>query len=385
MIDVAGWPPPGARWSDCVPISLWPPADQAAMEKAHKAGDIFDPGGVASRWSAATRKKTISGWGRYLFFLYQRGELDPMQGPADRISPDRLRAFRAELERTTRGYTVENRLKEVGFALRAMAPEANWNWILRAADRVRARTVPAIDKRARLRPVEDLLRLGFRLMDDAEADHRFARLQALQYRDGLMICFLSFHPIRLRNLLELALGRDIKELDGEFLIHIPRTKTDKEYRAMLDPRLTQRFRHYLDRHRPGLLAIGGGHADPGNAVWISCRGEACQRSAVAGIIRKHTGSDGKPALSPHLFRSVAATSIAVKAPDSVYLIPAVLCQSTPKTNERYYNLATSLDASRAHSAVLDELNAELRRQAARPAEDREADEDEPPPRGPVER
>ncbi len=65
-------------------------------------------------------------------------------------------------------------------------------------------------------------------------------------------------------------------------------------------------------------------------------------------------------MSPHLFRSAAATSIAVRAPGSVDIIPAVLGHGSPRTAERYYNLAGSLEASRAHSAMLDALQRDLR-------------------------
>jgi integrase/recombinase XerD len=104
---------------------------------------------------------------------------------------------------------------------------------------------------------------------------------------------------------------------------------------------------------------GRRHVDPGNALWISRRGAACGEDALAGIVRKHTGGDGKLPLSPHLVRTCAATSVAVSAPDSVDIIPAVLGQRSPQTYERYYNLATAVEASRAHSAVIDTLRAEL--------------------------
>jgi integrase/recombinase XerD len=144
---------PGERWSNCLPVVLWPACDQAAWEKALQPGDIFDPGGVASGWPPVTQRKRASGYGRYLFFLDERGELDAVQSPADRITPERLRAYVAELQRTTRGHSIQNRIQELGDAMRALAPEGDWRWILRAASRLRASTVPAINKRARLRPI----------------------------------------------------------------------------------------------------------------------------------------------------------------------------------------------------------------------------------------
>jgi hypothetical protein len=56
---------------------------------------------------------------------------------------------------------------------------------------------------------------------------------------------------------------------------------------------------------------------------------------------------------------MAATTIATDAPDAVEIIPAILTHRSPKTAERCYNLAGSLEASRAHSALLDALCLEL--------------------------
>lgn len=78
-------------------------------------------------------------------------------------------------------------------------------------------------------------------------------------------------------------------------------------------------------------------------------------------IRKRTGERDRLPLSPHLFRSCAATSVAIRAPGSVDIISVILTHSSPMPGERYYNLANSLEASRAHNAMLDELRGELLR------------------------
>lgn len=125
MSGVKAVPPKaGGRWSNCIPAALWPAHDRAVWEKANQPGDIFDPGGVASAWPAATKRKRASGYGRYLFFLHERGELDPMKNPAERITKERLRAYVAELKRTTRGHSIQNRIQELGDMMRALAPLA---------------------------------------------------------------------------------------------------------------------------------------------------------------------------------------------------------------------------------------------------------------------
>jgi hypothetical protein len=118
----------------------------------------------------------------------------------------------------------------------------------------------------------------------------------------------------------------------------------------------------LLHHRPVLLrARGRWHAPTDDALWISKDGSPCSEKTFANIIRKHTSGPDRLALSPHLFRSCAATSVAVAAPGSVDIIPAILGHGSPRTGERYYNLASSLEASRAHSRMLQSLRRELAR------------------------
>jgi hypothetical protein len=56
---------------------------------------------------------------------------------------------------------------------------------------------------------------------------------------------------------------------------------------------------------------------------------------------------------------MAATSVAIEAPGSVDIIPAILAHSSHRTGEQYYNLAGNLDASRAFNSVLDAIRNDL--------------------------
>ena len=85
--------------------------------------------------------------------------------------------------------------------MRAMAPEANWGFIKRAAGRLRANTIPARQKRGRIPRIADPIVQGYSMMDEAEETRALSELgRAALYRDGLLLVFLSYHPLRLRNL-----------------------------------------------------------------------------------------------------------------------------------------------------------------------------------------
>ena len=159
---------PKARWTKCVPIALWPPADRAAWEAAMRRRDPFEDAGLATRWSAATRRKTACGYGRFLFWLLERGELDVTADPAARITHERLTSYLEDLRSANRGHTIHNRIQELGDAMRALAPDHEWSFIRRVAARLRADAVPARDKRGRLPPIAEIVAQGYRMMARAE-------------------------------------------------------------------------------------------------------------------------------------------------------------------------------------------------------------------------
>ncbi len=120
------------------------------------------------------------------------------------------------------------------------------------------------------------------------------------------------------------------------------------------------MRRYLEHHRRVLLTADGRRPAPAlDALWVSLSGTALNRVTIDARIRKRTGGAGRLPLSPHLFRSCAATSLAVHAPGSVDIIPALLGHGSPQVGERYYNLARGLEATRAYHGMLDELRREL--------------------------
>ena len=201
---------PKARWTKCVPIALWPPADRAAWEAAMRPGDPFEEAGIATRWSAATRRKTACGYGRFLFWLLERGELDVTADPAARITHERLTSYLEDLRSANRGHTIHNRIQELGDAMRALAPDHEWSFIRRVAARLRADAVPARDKRGRLPPIAEIVAQGYRMMARAERPGARSELaRAALYRDGLLLMFLAYHPLRLRNLSSLRIGRHL--------------------------------------------------------------------------------------------------------------------------------------------------------------------------------
>jgi integrase len=187
------------------------------------------------------------------------------------------------------------------------------------------------------------------------------RGRAALYRDGLLIAFLACHPIRLKNLASLRIGQHLLGQGDRYILRLDAAETKgrrpvKQYEERLSSAITR----YIDHYRPVLLqARGRWQAHATNEFWISRDGSPCKPTTFQNLIKKHChGPDGRR-LSPHLFRSIFATTVAITAPQSIGLVPIVLAQASPKTSERYYNLADSLEASRAYGTMLDELHDEI--------------------------
>src|SRR5262249_33140761 len=201
---------PRASWSKCLPITLWPSVDRAAWETAIRPRDPFKCGRNATSWSEATRRKTISGYGRFLFWLKERNELDEAAAPAARITRERLRAYLDDLKSINRGHTIQCRVQELGDAMQALAPEHDWSFIKRAAGRLRASTIPARDKRGSLPPIVEVIAQSLQMMAHSESNATLSPLgRAALYRDGLLLLFMAYHLLRLRNLSSLRIGRHL--------------------------------------------------------------------------------------------------------------------------------------------------------------------------------
>jgi hypothetical protein len=105
------------------------------------------------------------------------------------------------------------------------------------------------------------------------------------FRDGLVVAFLTFHPIRRRNIA--SIGREIVSRGDTLALQLSTddTKNRRPHDAVVAPKLSDAIRIYLSRYRPVLLqARGRSHAPAGNAFWISHDGSPCtdRREAHVG-------------------------------------------------------------------------------------------------------
>jgi integrase/recombinase XerD len=191
-----------------MPVAEWPDADRALWQAALTPGDVLDEGGVRARYALETNRKLVKNYARWLTWLSRQGLFDEHTPPAERITPERVKAWVTDLQTINASGTILARLQALHEMAKVLDSGRDWQWIRRIESRVRSRHVPARSKRDRMVGAADLLSLGVRLMQSAPAQST-GRLQAMQFRDGLIIALLAARPLRLRNLTGLALGRTV--------------------------------------------------------------------------------------------------------------------------------------------------------------------------------
>lgn len=268
----------------CMRLSEWPALDRTAWAAAIADGDILSGRGPAAHWRPGTRKSVISAYGRFLTFLERSGWLDRAAGPDARLTPDRLRAYLAELAETIAPVTISSRIRDLAEALRVMLPAAQYSYLNLARRRLKARARPTRNKRARIVPVQQLVDLGFALIDRAETgafDREIWR--ACTYRDGVTILLLACRPIRRSNLAAMELGKHLFKTGDSYRLAFDgsETKNHRPYERPLDAGLTPFIDRYLDHYRPLLLGPSASYH-----VWISWRHVPMSDCNLYGRIRR---------------------------------------------------------------------------------------------------
>jgi integrase len=192
-----------------------------------------------------------------------------------------------------------------------------------------------------------LVEAGLTLIAAADSSASLSILaKARQVRNGLMVAMLALHPIRLKNFVSLDIGRTFIELQGSWWITLSAAET-KEKRAderRIDELLTTALNLYLGKYRQALK----GNNSESNALWLSSHnGAAMTYDGVARAITETTRSAVGIDVSPHMFRTSAASSAALHGGDNLHLGSALLHHRDKRVTEKNYNFASNLSAAQS--------------------------------------
>jgi integrase len=329
----------------------WPMADQAAWAKARRPHGRLTLGGSAAHLSITTQNDLARRHGLFLEHVSRAlGELDPTGSPAGLVTRGRVETYVAELKLRVSTVTVYGSIAKLRRMAEYLAPKANYDWLRDIENDCALEMIPA-SKFNRMVETERIVEAGFALMEEAEITKTRTQLQrARNYRNGLMISMLALCPIRLKNLTSLTIDKNLIKL-GEAWLIVLGAKDTKERRPDERPIPTILSRHigiYLNTYRPAFSYTG-------KELWVGTYGRPLSYSAVERIVTETTRQTLGIPISPHLFRSCAASSAYMHARATPNLASAVLNHRGSRTTQEHYNRSKSAFYGHEFGSLLDNL------------------------------
>jgi len=237
-------------------------------------------------------------------------------------------------------------------ALRAIAPDYDLT-VLRAIHNAVQRKARPKDKRGKLVSAGRLVALGLQLVNESERDGVVRDLRG--YRDGLLIAFLAARPIRLGNLAGLRVDRHV-EIHGEHVVlnlSGSETKNAQPIECWLPDDLVSQFQRYLRDVRPRFYRV-----DNHQGLWPSSKGRPLTAAGVYQIVTRRTKQAFGSAIHPHLFRDIAATTLALARPDQALLSRDLLHHADFRMTEKHYLHAQTVEAGRSYADQIDAIRQE---------------------------
>src|SRR6516164_2361564 len=336
-----------------LPMSEWPDADRHAWEEACRPGSRLRPGGVASHLAQISRDDFARRYGAFLGFLQRTNRLEHHAGATTQVKLPNVEAYIVDLKARVRSVTVYNCIHQLRRAAQLLAPTFDFSWIAEIEKDLALEMEPR-SKFDRLVLSGRLVEAGLTLVVEAQEFAITDLARARGVRNGLIVALLALCPIRLKNFADLEIGHTFKEIDGSWWIalpgHLTKSRRPDERRV---PALLNRFIElYLNQSRPLLLKS----SPPTHALWISSTtGGRLTAKNLGTLISKITLETIGVDVSPHLFRTAAASTAAAYGGNTPHLASALLNHTDPRVTEEHYNRASSLSAAQAYGEIIKGL------------------------------
>jgi integrase len=334
-----------------LPLDCWPEADRNAWNAVCRPNARLRRGGAAGHLKPVTRDDYAQHYAYFLGFLDRSGLLRSDGPAAANVTADSINAYLADLKSRVGSVRVHASICALRRVAQFIAPGRDFAWLSEIGKDLALVAVPR-SKFDRVVLTEVLVEAGLTLFHEAECSSNMTKLaRATQVRNGLMVALLALCPIRRKNFAALQLGRSFVNIHGLWWIVLSSSET-KERRAderPVDELLNPLIDRYLGQDRPVLARSG----NPPPAVWLSALdGLPITTKHVADIITATTLATVGIAVSPHLFRTAAASSAAIHAGVNPYLGSAILHHTDPRVTVHHYNRATSLRAAESFRQVV---------------------------------
>ena len=248
------------------------------------------------------------------------------------VTPEILDAFVHHLQGRVGSVTRASYIGKVRRIAKILAPGRDLVWLgeLEADLRYQARPRP---KYHRIVSSERLLALGLELIRRGDTNIYLTELaRARQVRDGLMIALLALCPIRLRNLAELCVGRQLRRVGDAWwiILEADETKTGRPDERRVPKIIAAAIERWLGHWRSVFHPCD-------YSFWPSIKGGALAYTYVGHIVTETTRRELGVAVNPHLFRDCAVYTVAINAGDRMGIASGLLQHTDQRTVEKYYN------------------------------------------------
>jgi integrase len=335
-----------------LPIAEWPIAYQKTWEEACLPGTRLKRGGRASRFAQVSRDDVARRIGAYFGFLQRTGRFDENAAVAALVTPANVELYLAELNARVRSVTAWNCIYKLRMAAQILDPKADFSW-LAEIEKDLALVMEPRSKFDRVVLAERLVEAGLILVTEAERSGKTPFEQAKGIRNGLLIALLAACPVRIKNYASLEIGNTLKEAHGGWWITLPPKSTKMgggEERPVPDY-LYRPIDLYLKHARPALI----GSRPASNSLWISSRtGQRYTTKNLGTLISKITFETLGVDVSPHLFRTAAATTAALYGGDNPHLASAVLNHSDSQVTYNHYIRSSTIGAVQKLADIIRE-------------------------------
>ena len=334
----------------------WPEPDRRRWEAANAKGRCLRADGRAARWKSKTRRGVEKRYGLWLGYLKSAEILVNDDRPSKRASKQNLQGYVAYLQdRGNASTTITSCIRDVREAIRVMEPEADLTLLSMLLATLNARQSPTRHKQARIMHPAEILSGALAFLDAVPGGtFNYEMLRACKYRDGLIVALFAARPIRLANMTEMTIGRQLLADNDRWLCRFTadEMKDDRPFAFYILDILCPYLETYLNVYRPLLLKC-----NRHDRLWISTRSAPMSEQAIYWNTCQLTDElYGRP-INPHLFRDCAASAIANDDPERILASARILGHESLNTTERYYNQSQMTVAIDAYHAILADIRA----------------------------
>lgn len=320
------------------------------------ANDVFGEDGLGAHWAPDTQVVIRKRLEMFFGYLLSTNVLDPSLPLGAFLTKDVLRPWINSLQERVAPTTVYGYVRDVRLGVCAMDPESDSGTARLVARRLERRARPTRDEGGCPIHPQTIYQAGKARMDRVDGDaYEKEDVRAVQHGDGLAMMLTAASLVRVKNLVEMRIGRELWRIGDSYRLNFPgeRMKSRRPFAADLPSTMTPYVDSYIARHRTQLLQ--GRESDH---LFISCYRNPMSRQTMRLRFKAATRAELGIAIYPHHVRKLAVTRIATDYPEMIGIAPGLMNHANERTSREHYNQACQLSAGRYYNATVCALRDE---------------------------